>query len=601
MSGDTTQLLLNNYLTRYRIEERLGVGGMARVYRGVDLNLDRTVAIKILHDYLSDDAEFKERFEREARSIASLSHPNIIQIYDFNSIQRGDDTFHYMVMPYLPGKTLGEVLRDLCSEERCMTIERAREILFDLTGALSYAHARGLVHRDIKPANILFDESSRAILTDFGIAQLAQNTRLTREGVTIGTPTYMSPEQATGEPVDARSDLYALGVIMYELLAGQPPFADDGSISVLLKHLNEPPPPLSQRAPHLDNPHLDSVIYKALAKYPEDRYQTAQEFEDDLRLAFIGESPAAPLVTPTTRLETPTGPRTMAGPEQSTPAAPAQRKPPNLNDRMPLAMFGIGVIVIMLLLTLGILSRQGSSAAASDAAQNAGQVADVEVAGSPDDPLYFVSDFSGDDPYRNSWPTSELNNLTRGLTSDGYYRISNQRPGQAIATLFEQADVTYEDVYVEMDAVLEASSADNSAYGVIFRYIDQNNYNVFAVDGMGRYSIWVRANGRWNELRQLDEEWTDHPAINPVGERNRVAIEVFGDELIGFVNDERVVSVTDTTFAEGGIGIYIASPDDGEANVTVDRYETISAVESMTGVNSMTGDDEGVSSMTGEN
>ena len=237
-----TTNILAQHLTRYDIKNRLGSGGMATVYRALDKNLNRDVAIKVLHEHLVHEETFKDRFEQEAQYIASFNHPNVIQIYDFDTIESDDGKIYYMVMPYLRGETLCEVL-DTCREkEATLPHERIKEIISDLADALDYAHARGMVHRDVKPANILFDENKRAVLTDFGIARLAENSGLTAEGTIIGTPSYMSPEQATGNETDYRSDLYSLGIILFELLTGKPPFDDESTVSLLLKHAQTPPP-----------------------------------------------------------------------------------------------------------------------------------------------------------------------------------------------------------------------------------------------------------------------------------------------------------------------------------------------------------------------
>ena len=211
--------ILGKYLTRYDVKSRLGSGGMATVYHAVDKNLGRDVAIKVLHEHLIHDDTFKERFEQEAKFIASFNHPNIIQIYDFNTIESEDGKIYYMVMPYLSGDTLIDVLDECRDKEATLPHDRIREIITDLAEALDYAHARGMVHRDVKPANILFDENQRAVLTDFGIARLAQTSGLTADGTIIGTPAYMSPEQATGQDTDHRSDIYSLGIILFEFMS----------------------------------------------------------------------------------------------------------------------------------------------------------------------------------------------------------------------------------------------------------------------------------------------------------------------------------------------------------------------------------------------
>src|SRR5215207_546419 len=173
---------------RYEVQARVGTGGMARVYRAHDTNLDRTVAIKILHEHLADDPSFKERFEREAKLVASLSHPNIVQVYDFNVVWRDEFPQYYMVMPFLPGKTLRDVLAEGAAKGELPSYDRVLEVMLSLTEALGYAHAAGMLHRDVKPANIMLTDKGKIILTDFGIARMVVSSRLTQDGVSTGTP-----------------------------------------------------------------------------------------------------------------------------------------------------------------------------------------------------------------------------------------------------------------------------------------------------------------------------------------------------------------------------------------------------------------------------
>ncbi|MFN8451151.1 MAG: serine/threonine-protein kinase [Anaerolineae bacterium] len=267
--------IFNGQFDRYEIRERIGSGGMARVYKAWDTNLERLVAIKVLHEHLADDPTFKERFEREAKFIASFNHPNIVQLYDYAVKSRDGFPLCYMVMSYIPGSTLRGVMEDAAQHGERLPRERIRQLVDDLTSALGYAHRRGMVHRDVKPGNIILDEHSRAILTDFGIARMVQSTRLTADGVSTGTPIYMSPEQASGQPGDSRSDLYSLGIIVYEMLTTRPPFVDDTSLSVMLKHLNTPHPAPSE---FIQTRQYDAFMSKALAKKPDERFQSAEDF-----------------------------------------------------------------------------------------------------------------------------------------------------------------------------------------------------------------------------------------------------------------------------------------------------------------------------------
>jgi serine/threonine-protein kinase len=257
---------------RYRILRKLGTGGMANVYLAEDEVLGRRVAIKILNDRHAGDDQFVERFRREAKNAASLSHPNIVSIYD-----RGEaEGTYYIAMEYLDGRSLKELIVARGPAPVPLAVDYARQIL----GAIRFAHRHGIVHRDIKPHNVLVDTEGRLKVTDFGIAR-AGASQMTEAGSIIGTAQYLSPEQAKGAPVDQTSDLYSVGVVLYELLTGVVPFAGDTPVEIAMKHLSSvPEPPSAKRA---DIPRdLDLVVLRALAKDPADRYQSADEMDADL-------------------------------------------------------------------------------------------------------------------------------------------------------------------------------------------------------------------------------------------------------------------------------------------------------------------------------
>ncbi len=258
---------------RYRILRKLGTGGMANVYLAEDEVLGRRVAIKILNDRHAGDDQFVERFRREAKNAASLSHPNIVSIYD-----RGEaEGTYYIAMEYLDGRSLKELIVARGPAPIHLAVDYARQIL----AAIRFAHRHGIVHRDIKPHNVLVDGEGRLKVTDFGIAR-AGVSQMTEAGSIIGTAQYLSPEQAKGAPVDQTSDLYSVGVVLYELLTGVVPFSGDTPVEIAMKHLsNVPEPPSAKRA---DVPRdLDMVVMRALAKDPSERYQSAEEMDADLR------------------------------------------------------------------------------------------------------------------------------------------------------------------------------------------------------------------------------------------------------------------------------------------------------------------------------
>src|SRR6266540_1468322 len=281
---------------RYQVGELLGYGGMAEVHRGRDLRLGRDVAIKTLRTDLARDATFQLRFRREAQNAAALNHPAIVAVYDTGD-ERGPagEELPYIVMEFVNGRTLKEVL---AVEGRLMP-RRALEITADICAALEFSHRHGIIHRDIKPGNVMLTQTGQVKVMDFGIARALASgaSTMTQTSAVIGTAQYLSPEQARGEAVDARSDVYATGCVVYELLCGHPPFVGDNPVSVAYQHVREDP-----RSPSDTNrdvtPDIDAVVLKALAKNPVNRYQSAGEMRADLLRAVAGR---AVLATPVMR------------------------------------------------------------------------------------------------------------------------------------------------------------------------------------------------------------------------------------------------------------------------------------------------------------
>jgi serine/threonine-protein kinase len=270
---------------RYELVELVGTGGMSSVYRALDLLLERHVALKILHETYLADPSTVERFRREARSVAQLSHPNIVTVID-----RGeDDRRQFIVFEYIEGENLKELL------ERTgrLPIRRALELAIDVGRALAFAHQAGLVHRDVKPQNVLLDGDGEPKVTDFGIARSLDVESVTQTGTVLGTSNYIAPEQASGLPVDAYTDVYSMGVVLYELLTGELPFTGESFVAVAMRHVSEPPPSVLERRPEVPL-RVANAIERALEKAPEDRFATMGEFVGELEAALgeLGSSPA---------------------------------------------------------------------------------------------------------------------------------------------------------------------------------------------------------------------------------------------------------------------------------------------------------------------
>jgi serine/threonine protein kinase len=271
---DSETYIRNALASRFEVLEEIGRGGMSVVYKAIQKNLNRTVALKVLPRQFTNDDEFLSRFHREAQAAASLNHPNVVTIFDEGS----ENGLHYISMEFVEGESLDDILQ----RSGPLSVVDVQDWIIPLAQGLGYAHEQGVVHRDIKSSNILVDNNGRTVLTDFGIARASTSTQLTHSGTVLGTPEYMSPEQALGEAIDHRSDIYSLGAVMYQCLAGQVPFQSETVVGTIYKIVNESPVPLSEiRSGVADE--IDSVVLRSLAKQPKERYQNCAELVNALR------------------------------------------------------------------------------------------------------------------------------------------------------------------------------------------------------------------------------------------------------------------------------------------------------------------------------
>ncbi|CAM3610404.1 Stk1 family PASTA domain-containing Ser/Thr kinase [Kibdelosporangium persicum] len=286
----TTPRLLSN---RYELGETLGYGGMSEVHKGRDVRLGRDVAVKVLRADLARDPQFQERFRREAQNAAALNHPAIVAVYDTGETRTEYGPLPYIVMEYVDGRTL----RDIVKTEGPLPGQRAMEIMADVCAALDFSHRHGIVHRDVKPANVMITKTGAVKVMDFGIARAVHDGQaaVTQTAAVIGTAQYLSPEQARGETVDARSDVYATGCVLFELLTGEPPFTGDSPVAVAYQHVREDPRKPSQLNSRV-SPQLDAIVLKAMAKGAANRYQSAAEMRMDIVRVLSGQRPAAPMV-----------------------------------------------------------------------------------------------------------------------------------------------------------------------------------------------------------------------------------------------------------------------------------------------------------------
>lgn len=335
---------------RYEILEPLGQGGMSAVYKAMDPNLRRVVAVKIIHPHLSSDPEFVRRFEKEAAAVAQLRHPNIIQVFDFNH----DEGAYYIVFEFIPGETLQARLKRLNETGRQMPVEEAIKISEDVGGALAYAAARGLVHRDVKPANIMLNVHGAAIIMDFGIVKIVGGTQHTATGAVLGTARYMSPEQIKGGRVDERSDVYSLGVTLFEMLGGRAPYEADSAMTVMMMHVQDPIPDVRDLRP-MTPAALSQVVHRMLEKEPDRRYASTAEMVAALERLKQPETAATPAREETTTAVTPPALTTIATPPPPPATSTGSQQP---SDKRPLPWKLIGGIasgVLLLLLALAVI------------------------------------------------------------------------------------------------------------------------------------------------------------------------------------------------------------------------------------------------------
>jgi ligand-binding sensor domain-containing protein/tRNA A-37 threonylcarbamoyl transferase component Bud32 len=365
-------------LGSYQLLEQIGQGGMATIFKAYQPSMDRYVAVKILPRHFTEDETFEARFTQEAHTLARLEHPHILPVHDYGE-QEG---ITYLVMRYVEAGTL----KELIAREGVLELDEIARIVEQVGHALGYAHSQGVVHRDIKPSNVLIDERGDVFLTDFGIAKLVAGTsQFTATGAVVGTPAYMSPEQGLGEMVDQRSDIYSLGVVLYEMATGRVPFEAETPLAVLLKHVNAPLPPPRQVKPDL-SPAVERVILKAMAKSPEDRFQTAEEMVEALQKAVAELRKRSVLSTTlvepdqmATAAASPKARVTPAGLEGekraalpwepvSEPAAvgrqaPTPRRPLPFKGRLVPIVGGVATLVALLVVALLVLSNRGGDRA----------------------------------------------------------------------------------------------------------------------------------------------------------------------------------------------------------------------------------------------
>jgi len=471
---------------RYELQDVAGSGGMSSVYRARDTVLERTVAIKILHEQYSDDPEYVERFRREARALAQLNHPNIVTVID-----RGEfEGRQFIVFEHVEG----ENLKELVDREGQLPVDRALALVHQVARGLAFAHDHGVIHRDVKPHNVLIDEDGVAKVTDFGIARsLDPADGLTETGTLLGTSEYIAPEQASGARVDERSDQYSLAVVLYELLTGEPPYTGDNFMAVAMKHIQQPVPRVRDVRPDVA-PRIDAIVARAMAKRPDDRFPSTEAMMAALEAAQAGRDSAPVPVAQADDGATESIP--VPGP---LPAVERSRR------RFPLpiviGLVGVGVAVLVLSL---IIAGGGTDALTGDGGGGSGGSGDRVG-------LVAVSDFDpdGDETeHPEAVPAATDGDSETSWTTESY--SSFDKAGVGIV-LDAESNVELSDLTVTTDtpgytAVIEASNRPDSGFKTVSDSQTVEDQTTFDLEGGSYryYLVWITSlNGRAhvNEVR----------------------------------------------------------------------------------------------------
>jgi serine/threonine protein kinase len=557
--------MLPQQVGRYLIQSEIGRGGMATVYQAYDPRFKRDVAIKILPPQFLHDPSFRARFEREAQIIAAIEHPAIVPVYDYGE-EAGQA---YLVMRLMSGGTLSQRL-----EKGPLSLSEVAQIFTRLAPALDEVHRRGIIHRDLKPSNIMFDRYGEAYLTDFGIARMAESTSALTGSSIVGTPAYMSPEQARGDvELDGRSDIYALGAILFELLSGKQPYQSTTPMGVMLKHVSDPVPRLSEVRPDLPA-ESQGIIDRAMAKDRLQRYASVRDMAQSLEeISHI--PPAAG------------GKSDMA---QAGPGAPPTRAPtpvPGIDEIssrssvVSLSKKGLpgwiwilvgSILVIGLCGVAGLILAGGRfflSSPIPDATQPpalptkpALEPNHPETSPSPSGKMVFRDNFS--DP-GSGWVPGDAASGQADYDADGY-RILIDQPNSINWALAGQE---FSDVSIAV-AADKLGGAEDNFFGIICRYQDENNFYAFLISSDGYYHIGKYQGGEYEVIHDTAQGFSQ--AIHQGKTRNHLQANCVHSTLTLIVNDEVVAQVEDKNFSSGDIGLIAASLDVPGTNILFDDF-----------------------------
>ena len=462
---------------RYEIEGVLGMGGMSTVFRARDNVLGRRVALKVLHEQHSHDAEYVERFRREARAIARLSHPNIVTVID-----RGEfDGSQYIVFEYVSGANLKELLE----REGPLPVELALALAHQAARGLAFAHQHGVVHRDVKPQNVLVDENGTAKVTDFGIARSAgPDEALTLTGTVMGTSDYISPEQASGVRVDERSDQYALGGLLYELLTGEVPYPSENAVTAAMRHLQEPPPSVRSKRPEV-SPRVDELVRRAMAKRPHDRFPALDAMVAALEACLAEEAGADATDDGATQILTPLVPPRRREPERhGRGPEPARRPTPRRRPPWAPLLAALGVVLLGAGLLAYFVSREGGTAGGGGAPVRLVAAEDYDPEGGDGEHPELVAQAT-DGNRETYWRTETYGNFEKS----GVGIVFDARKARELSQLTVFTDTP------GFRALVQAGDSRSGPFQPVSDEQDVARRTVFELDGGEHryYLLWITA------------------------------------------------------------------------------------------------------------
>ncbi len=583
---------------RYEIKELLGEGGMSAVYRAYDPNLRRDVALKLIHSHLSRQAEFVRRFEEEAAAVAQLRHENIVQVFDFSH----DDDLYYIVFEFIDGESLQQRIKRLHDAGEKMTFAEISNVASEIGEALDYAHGQGIVHRDIKPANIMINQRNQPILTDFGIVKIVGGDQNTATGSLLGTARYMSPEQVKGSGVDHRTDIYALGVMLYEMVGGRAPFEADSMMTLMMMHLQQPPPPITQFRGDVPAT-LEPMLKKALAKEPDDRFQSGGELARAFKQAVVQTNLATmyPPVTDQPPMGEPTlnYPVADAGTIQAPPPVvdsplpslpPAPVVPPAASNRNKWIMGCLGLFILGVCGSCAYLFSQTDTFVTPTA-----QVAQASPATKTPSPIEVTSavatGFPPTLPAQDATPTSPpvIRNILLEERFDDIGNWGSDKDEEVNATVrngrfifqvnepkklfWSSAGEEFGDAIYELDATY-TGGPENNGFGMVFRLNhDTNSFYLFEISGDGFVWIGYCADGCAEVEMLVGDGWFQSDAVNQgLDQLNHLRVSAKGTNMTFFVNDTQVGEVKDNRLKRGDIAILVETLEEGDVQVSFDNF-----------------------------